>query len=244
VALQLKAAPDPSTTNTPAPATSAPGPSAPTLVDQRQNGVAEAVASKDEDTYSGLIFKRKRKVDVAVPANSTSNYRAPSYREHPPSSSCPRDLVVQEGRGESASGGDSSAPLADLPAFLQRVLQSFQDQERMESMDEDPLQEHTAKCLGDFFIASSLIMTKMQKLKEAASQDAHQIKRLKHRENALYLEAADLHKAELAAKKLLFEKSQEAIVAHAKVLYLRTEVIGLKEEVAQSKQKYAKLEEE
>jgi len=115
VALQLKAAPDPSTTNTPAPATSAPGPSAPTLVDQRQNGVAEAVASKDEDTYSGLIFKRKRKVDVAVPANSTSNYRAPSYREHPPSSSCPRDLVVQEGRGRVPLGAIVARLLLTYP---------------------------------------------------------------------------------------------------------------------------------
>ena len=47
-------------------------------------------------------------------------------------------------------------------------------------MDEDPLQEHATKCLRDFFVASSYTMTKMQKLKEVASQDAIQIKELKH----------------------------------------------------------------
>jgi len=58
------------------------------------------------------------------------------------------------------------------------------------------------------------------------------------------LEASDLRKSELAFKKLLFEKSQEALGAHAKALDLQTEVIGLKEEVVQSKENSAKLEEE
>ena len=52
-------------------------------------------------------------------------------------------------------------------------------------MEEDPLLEHALKCLGDILVASSLTLTKMQKLKEAASQDALQIKELKHRETAL-----------------------------------------------------------
>jgi len=73
------------------------------------------------------------------------------------------------GRGRVGNHGASPA---DLPAFLQRALLSFQDQERMEIMDEGLLQEHTPKCLGDFLFASSLTMTKMQKLKEATNQDA------------------------------------------------------------------------
>ena len=79
-----------------------PGPSAPSLVDQRLKGVAEvteATDSEDEDTCSGLIFKRKRKADVVVPAPSGSKGQAHSYREHPPSTSSPRDIMVQEGRG-------------------------------------------------------------------------------------------------------------------------------------------------
>jgi len=72
VALQLKAASGPSIVDASAPATSALGPSAPALIDQRQKGVVEATTSEDEDTCSGLVFKSKRKGETAVP----------SFREH------------------------------------------------------------------------------------------------------------------------------------------------------------------
>jgi len=104
VALQRKVAPGPYDANASTTAGSTPGPSAPSPLDQRQKGVAEATSTKDEDTCSGLIFKRKRKVDVAVPANSTLDDRAPSFREHPPSASSLRDLVVQEGGGRVPLG--------------------------------------------------------------------------------------------------------------------------------------------
>ena len=83
-------------------------------------------------------------------------------------------------------------------------------------MDEEPLQEHGGKCLRDFLVASSLTMTKMQELKEAASQDDLQIKKLKDRETALYLEVSYLCQTDKETKKLLFEKSQEALSAHSK----------------------------
>jgi len=66
--------------------------------------VVEANASEDEDTCSGLVFKRKRKFDVAGPANSASDDRSPSFREHPLSASSPCDLVVQEGGGRVPLG--------------------------------------------------------------------------------------------------------------------------------------------
>jgi len=53
-------------------------------------------------------------------------------------------------------------PAADLLAFLQQALQTFQDRERTKSLGEDALQEHVAKCLGDFLVTSSLAMTKVQ----------------------------------------------------------------------------------
>jgi len=137
VALQLRVALGPSSADASGPATSTPGPSTPAPVNQRQKGVAEAAASEDEDTCSGLLFKRKRKVDVAVPAPSGSDDRASSFREQPPSVSSPRDLMAQEGGGESASKGNHGTTPTVLHALLQRALQSFQDQERMESMDED-----------------------------------------------------------------------------------------------------------
>ena len=84
----------------------------------------------------------------------------------------------------------------------------------MESLGEAPLQEHVVKCLGDFLVAFSLTMnqvrelrTEMQKLREAASQDALQIKKLQQCETALYLEVSDLRQTKKETKKLLFEKS-------------------------------------
>jgi len=114
VAAQLKAALGPS----------APGPSAPAPVDQRLKWVAEVTevaASEDEDTCSGLVFKRKRKADAVVPVPSGLDGRAPSYREHPPSVSFPRDIVVQKGMGESASGVTMASPLLIYrPSFSRR----------------------------------------------------------------------------------------------------------------------------
>jgi len=103
VAFQRKVAPGPSVADASAAAASAPDPSAPATVDHRQKGVAEATASEDEDICPSLVFKRKRNADVAVPANSASDDRAPFFRENHPSASSPRDIVVHEGEGESAS---------------------------------------------------------------------------------------------------------------------------------------------
>jgi len=96
------------------PGRSAPGPSAPTPIDQRLKGVAEVVEvapSEDENTCSDLVFKRKRKVDDVVLVPSGSDGQAPSYRECPPSSSSPRDIVVHEGRGRVPRGVTMATPL-------------------------------------------------------------------------------------------------------------------------------------
>jgi len=107
VALQHRAAPDPSDADASAPAdappttTSAPNPSAPTPLDHRLKGTVEATASKDEDTCSGLVFKRKRSADVTAPTDSASDDRTPSWRENPPSNSSLRDIVIHEGGGRA-----------------------------------------------------------------------------------------------------------------------------------------------
>ena len=182
VALKRKATPDvdaSSPVDAPPAPISAPSPFAPAPMDPRQERVVEATASEDENTCSGLIFKRKRGIDVVVPAHSASDDRAPSFKENPPSASSPHDMVVHEGGGESAPRGDSDAPpAAELPAFLQQTLQSFQDQEMMESLGEDPLPGCEAKGLGEFLVMSSLALTKvqefqteMQELRAATSRD-------------------------------------------------------------------------
>ena len=68
-------------------------------------------------------------------------------------------------RGESALGGDHfTPPAANLPTFLQQTLQAFQDREMMECLGIDPLQGRAAKGLGEFLVASSLAITKVQNL--------------------------------------------------------------------------------
>jgi len=121
-----KAAPADGGTSTPAgpppTATSAPISPEPAPIDHRQKGVVEAAASEDEDTCTCLVFKRKREADVVAPSHSASDGHAPYFRENPPSSSFPRDLMVLEGGGggrESAPGGDDDmSPIGELPSFL------------------------------------------------------------------------------------------------------------------------------
>ncbi|XP_068498159.1 uncharacterized protein [Phaseolus vulgaris] len=121
----------------------------------------------------------------------------------------------------------------------------------MESLGENPLRGHAARGLGAFLVASNQASTQVQelraemlKLREAASQDALQIKKLTQRETALYLDLADLRQIDKETKRLLFEKSQEALSAHSKVLSLCNEVIELQEEkVEETQAKMTRLEE-
>ena len=87
------------------------------------------------------------------------------------------------------------------------------------------------------------MQTEVHKLKEAAGQDALLIKNLSQCEAALYLEVSSLRQADEETKKLLFEKSQEALRAHAKILDHRKEVIDLQEKAEESQAKMVRLEE-
>jgi len=91
----------------------------------------------------------------------------------------------------------------------------------------------------------------LQRLKEAASQEALQTKELKRRETDMILKMEELHKSDQETKKLLFKKSQETLWIYARNTDLRAEVDGLEEtlgsrdeEVTQLKERLAKLEEE
>jgi len=124
VALQLWGAPGPSVVDASAPTTSTLGPSAPAPLDQRQKGLAELAASEDEDTCSGLVFKRKRKDYAAVPAASSSDDCA-----HPTGSTLTVPLPVMtlwcRRVGGECLWGDRGAPPNDLSVFLQRALSFF-----------------------------------------------------------------------------------------------------------------------
>jgi len=123
----------------------------PSAKDRKLKAVAEVAPSEDEETYSGLIFKRKRKDDAAIPVPSKSDGRGPSYRECPFSASSPHDIVVQEGRGERASEGDQWDSSSNLSSFLQKMLHSARVEERLKNLEEDPLMEHMSKKLTCIF---------------------------------------------------------------------------------------------
>jgi len=136
-------------------------------------------------------------------------------------------------------------------AFLQRALQSFQTQERLGNLEDDALLDHVSRQLGETLVGSSLLQSKMQKLKEIASQDALQAKELKRCETGMILEMAEHRKTDQETKKLLFKKSQETLRIYARNTDLRAEVDDLTEkhdskdvEVAQLMENSARLEEE
>jgi len=83
--------------------------------------------------------------------------------------------------------------------------------------------------LGETLVGSNLLLSKLQKLREAAGQDALQSKDLKRRETGMIFEMAELRKSDQETKKLLFEKSQETLRIYARNIDLRNEVDGLKE---------------
>ena len=80
----------------------------------------------------------------------------------------------------------------------------------------------------------------MLKLREESTLQA---KKFSQRKTALHQELANLRQIEKDTKKLLFEKSQEALLAHSKILPLRNEVIELKEKAEETHAKMVKLEE-
>jgi len=126
--------------NPPPPTTYTPNSLEPAPVDNRMKGVmVVATGSEDEDTCTGLFFKRPRMGDVEAPSHSTSDGHAPSFRENPLIASSPRDLIMHEGGGESACEGHKAPPAVELPAILQQALKCFQNKEVVESLGEDLL---------------------------------------------------------------------------------------------------------
>ena len=59
----------------------------------------------------------------------------------------------------------------------------------------------------------------------------------------MYQELTSIRQSEKETKRLLFEKSQEALQSESKIIPLRNEVIELKEKVEEAQAKMAKLEE-
>lgn len=177
---------------------------APYAKDKKLKAVAETVPSGDEETCSGLVFKRKQKGADATSAHSISDDQAPSYWDFPPSVSPPHDIVVQEGRGESDSEEDQWDPSSDPAFFLQRMLLSSKVRGRLENLEESPLMEHPTRQLGETLVANFFLLSKLWKSKELAKDEALQAAGLKRQVTELTLEVEELQKVHQKTKALLF----------------------------------------
>jgi len=217
--------------------------SAPSVKEQKLKAVAEVAPSKDEDNCSRVVFKRKQKADAAISVPSDSYGRAPSYWDCPPSASSPHDIVVQEGKGESASEGDQWDSSSDPTSFLQKMLLSAKVKGRLGNLEEDPLMEHMLRQLGKALVANCLLLSKMRKVKELVKKKALQAVGLKRQVTGHTLEVEELRRTQQETKALLFGKSQEALGLYARNNNLRTEVERLEGELIGRDEDMAKLKE-
>jgi len=209
--------------------------------------VVVATSTEDEDTSLGLVFRRQRVGDVAMPVHFASDGHAPSFRDNPPSASSPHDLIVHEGGGESALEDRQAPPAVELPTIIQQALKRFHDTEVVESLGGNLLQDRMAQGLGDFLIASILALSRAQDLQAETAklreELALQAKAFSNRETAMYQELVNLRQSEKEAKRLLFGKSQEALQLELKILPLCNKVVELEEKVEGMQAQMAKLEE-
>jgi len=126
-----------------------------------------------------------------------------------------------------------------LPLVLQQILKGYQ-KGVMGSSNEKDARGSLALNLGEFFAqvdafsheAESKAKEQLALVKEQLAQQAQVFF---HRETVLNQELSALRQAELETNKKLFDKSQEYTTLLAKVVPLRTQVVGLEEEVVATK---------
>jgi len=71
------------------------------------------------------LFKRQRISDIEASSHSATDGRASCFRDNPSSASSPHELIVHEGRRESAPEDRQAPPTVKLPAILQQALDAF-----------------------------------------------------------------------------------------------------------------------
>ncbi|KAK7332477.1 hypothetical protein VNO80_29229 [Phaseolus coccineus] len=234
------------------------GPSSPAgaaldRIADKSKRAAPVEVSDDEDTCSGLVFKRKR-VGTATEVSSATEGHPSSFREHPPSASSPPEPILTiEGGGESAPSSDQMPSAPELPSLLQRSLSDMPGKAVLEAMDRNSLENLLSHGLGEFLAASNSLLVKgnaeaelleeTAQLKKELEQKDLQLRQATQRETALNQELGSLRQSEKETKKLLFSKGQEALQLEAKILPLRNKIIELEEQAEGAQAKMIKLEE-
>ncbi|KAK7342256.1 hypothetical protein VNO80_25201 [Phaseolus coccineus] len=202
------------------------GPSSPAgaaldRIADKSKRAAPVEVSDDEDTCSGLVFKRK-KVGTATEVSSATEGHPSSFREHPPSASSPPEPILTiEGGGESAPSSDQMPSAPELPSLLQRSLAHMPGRAVLEAMDRNSLENLLNHGLGEFLAASNSLLVKGNAEAELLEETAQLKKELEQKdlqlcqatqcETALNQELGSLRQSEKETKKLLFSKGQEAL---------------------------------
>jgi len=130
--------------------------------DLKLKAVAEVAPSDDEETYSGPVFKRRRKVVSELAEHFASDGRAPSPRAQVPPTSPPssRDIVMQE--NARAPVGGLWDPTLDAPTYLEKTLLSAEAKEKLECLEEDQLVEQAVRQLGQALDVNCLTISKLR----------------------------------------------------------------------------------
>ena len=113
----------------------------------------------------------------------------------------------------------------------------------MDSLSEEPTQGRVAQGFGEYLIASSLSLSKVQDLQVEMAKLKEELALLNKVsstcEASLNKELMSLRQSEKEAKRLLFEKSQEAFQSESKILPLHNKVIDMEEKVEEVQAKMA-----
>jgi len=88
----------------------------------KQKGLVVAIGSEDEDTDTGLVFKRQRVDNVVAPSHFATDGHAPSFGDNSPSASSPCELIAHEGGGRALLKVAKRLLLLSSQAFSNKPL--------------------------------------------------------------------------------------------------------------------------
>jgi len=155
---------------------------------------AAPTPTEDEETYSGPVFKRRRKAAIEPSELSVSNGRAPSKQAPPPSPPPPRDMVVvQEGEGTSIQEEGLWDLNLDAPSFLEKMLLPTNTKEKLDGFEEDYLVEQVVRQLGQALATNCLVISKLREWKGSVKKKSHEVTELLQQVGVLKQETSKLH---------------------------------------------------
>jgi len=129
-----------------------------------------------EETYSGPVFKRRRKATTETFKLFASDGCAPSQQAPQPSSPPPLDMVmVQEGEGTSTQEEGLWNPNLDAPFFLEKILLPTKTKEKLTGLEEDHMVKQAVRQLAQALATNYLAISKLREWKSSAKNMSHEV---------------------------------------------------------------------